>query len=349
MKNLPWLEYEGQTTPELMACKTTHRVDSILCAFEWGIQAKSKPDGERSLTDEERLVLAVMALTREVNNGGYDQFFVNSSRRFASTIVDSLRRIGCVTCANITEKAIQAAKFDVASPDSIFEEDDARDAVLAACDQEFYELSDITDKLFAFVEANQNRIQLVKGVPSPHRRIKSKRSNQTKLYARLMVSKPRTTNLSEARQMAIDAAKENEIEVTDKELNAAATLHAFESAMKGGDLAACEALVVPAFDLARDETSHCIVHRDYVKQLIGWGQISKAELLTRSYLEYLSTSDVSTLPIQNRILFWGTFLQEHRSQLEEAVNLFISAFPFENFDEPLPRQRFEPKEIPPRG
>ena len=91
MKNLEWLEYEGQTTSELMACKNTHRIDSILCAFEWGIQAKSKPEGEDALTDEERLVLAVMALTREVNNGGYHQFFVNSSSRFAPTIVDSLR------------------------------------------------------------------------------------------------------------------------------------------------------------------------------------------------------------------------------------------------------------------
>lgn len=346
MKNLPWLEYEGQTTQELMACKNTHRIDSILCAFEWGIQAKSKPEGEVALTDEERLVLAVMALTREVNNGGYNQFFVNSSRRFAPTIVDSLRQIGCVTCADITEKAIQAAKFDVASPDSILEEDDARDAILDACDQDFYQLTDIDDKLFAFVEANQNQIQLTKKAQVPRRKVKVQPSNQMKLHAHLSVSKPRTTSLDEARQLAREVAKELEIDVTDKEVDAVATLHAFESAIRNGDEEACEALAGLAFDLARDETTHCVAHREYVKQVIGRGETAKAEALTRSYLDYLASCDVSTLSTQNRILFWGTFLQEYRSQLPESVSVFIGAFPFENFDAPLPRMRFKPKEIP---
>jgi len=167
VKNLSWLEYEGQTTAELMACKNTHRIDSLLCAFEWGIQAKAGPDGADTLSNEERLVLGVMALTREVNNGGYHQFFLNSSHRFAPIIVDSLRRIGCLTCADITARAIRAAKFDAAFPESILEEDHARDEVLDACDQEFYQLSDIEDKLFAFVEANQSRIQLNKRLPVP--------------------------------------------------------------------------------------------------------------------------------------------------------------------------------------
>ena len=171
MKSLPWLDYEGQTTSELMACKNTHRIDSILCAFEWGIQAKAEPDGENALTDEERLVLAVMALTREVNNGGYHQFFVNSSRRFAPMVVDCLRRIGCATCAEITERAIQAAKFDMVSPDSILEDNDARDAILDECDQHFYQLTDIDDKLFTFVEENQNRIQLTNKAQPSRRRI----------------------------------------------------------------------------------------------------------------------------------------------------------------------------------
>jgi len=137
--------------------------------------------------------------------------------------------------------------------------------------------------------------------------------------------------------------------VTDKEVDAVATLHAFESATRKGDLIACEALAGPAFDRARVETTHCVVQRDYVNQLIGLGQTSKAETLTRSYLDYLATCDVSTLSTQNRILYWGTFLQEHRSRLPESVNIFIAAFPFENFSEPLPRQRFEPKEISPRS
>jgi hypothetical protein len=91
LQNLPWLDYSGEAASELIACKNSHRIDSLLCAFEEGIQNKREQQG--SVTDEERLVLAVMALEREVNNGGHRQFFVNSSREFAPVIEESLLRI----------------------------------------------------------------------------------------------------------------------------------------------------------------------------------------------------------------------------------------------------------------
>ena len=53
MEELPWLDYTGQSTPELIACKNSHRIDSLLCAFEEGIQAKLKPPGNGDLSDEE--------------------------------------------------------------------------------------------------------------------------------------------------------------------------------------------------------------------------------------------------------------------------------------------------------
>jgi hypothetical protein len=63
-----------------------------------------KQEATNSLTEEEHIVLAVEALEREVNNGGYDQFFTNSSREFVSTIVCSLRGIGCKKTSNITQR-----------------------------------------------------------------------------------------------------------------------------------------------------------------------------------------------------------------------------------------------------
>lgn len=118
MEKPPWLDYAGQTTSELIACKNTHSIASLLCAFEWGIQAKVGPGGEEELTKDERLVLAVMALQREVNNGGYSQFFTNSSRRFVPIIVDSLRRIGCVRTGPITTRAITALRIQNLDPDA---------------------------------------------------------------------------------------------------------------------------------------------------------------------------------------------------------------------------------------
>src|SRR6266446_834119 len=65
LEKLSWLDYTGQTTSELIGCKKSHRIDSLLCAFEEGIQAKLDQAGAGSITGEEDLVLAVMALERE--------------------------------------------------------------------------------------------------------------------------------------------------------------------------------------------------------------------------------------------------------------------------------------------
>jgi hypothetical protein len=65
--------------------------------------------GQRALSQEERTVLAVRALDREVNNGGYYQFFCNSSKQFAPEIVQSLF---CRRTARITQRAISAVGAD---------------------------------------------------------------------------------------------------------------------------------------------------------------------------------------------------------------------------------------------
>jgi len=79
----------GQTE-QLLALEGKYRIESPVHAFEQGISQKAEREGRQSLTEEERIVLAVEALEREVNNGGYDQFFVNSSREFARIIVGAL-------------------------------------------------------------------------------------------------------------------------------------------------------------------------------------------------------------------------------------------------------------------
>jgi hypothetical protein len=92
----------------LRSLEGTCRCDSLVLAFGEAIGQKSQRNGAKSLTVEERVVLAVEALEREVNNGGYGQFFINSSREFAPTIVDALQRIGGKKTASITQKAIKA-------------------------------------------------------------------------------------------------------------------------------------------------------------------------------------------------------------------------------------------------
>jgi hypothetical protein len=112
MADLLWLDnYSGQTLDELLALTDQYRVDSLVVALEQALEKKAARPGV-NLSIEETIVLAVEALEREVNNGGFSQFFINSSCVYTPLIVDALRRIVCPVSANIAEKAIQAAGFE---------------------------------------------------------------------------------------------------------------------------------------------------------------------------------------------------------------------------------------------
>lgn len=92
----------------MLALEETYAPYSLLFPIELAIQQKEER-GEEELSREELVVLAVEALEREVNNGGYGQFFVNSSRVYTPLILSSLSRIGCPETGKITEKALQSA------------------------------------------------------------------------------------------------------------------------------------------------------------------------------------------------------------------------------------------------
>ncbi len=299
MKKLPWLEYTGQTSSEILACKSTYRIDSLLCAFEEGIEAKVGIVGGGSSTGEERLVLAVMALDREVNNGGYDQFFVNSSRRFVPIIVDSLQRIECAATAAVTERAIAALRLSVPSPDAVSaimqSEDPRRDEMLTACDNDFYKLHEIERNLFRFIETHQDQIQLIKGTRPVRLCATPRVSNATTLFAHLLVSKSTDISLDGIHRAAQELARQNEIPATDAEIEGVAVLYAFGRALRARDLTACDLLAPRAFELMREDTLHCVLHRDWVKQLMQAGRGEAADASALTYLEYLRTCDRATL------------------------------------------------------
>jgi hypothetical protein len=107
----------------------------------------------------------VEALEREVNNGGYDQFFTNSSRKFAPTIVDSLRRIGCRKTATITQKAIKALGVSDLTAEAIASAmastSEQRLAKFNRCDEAYFKNAEpIAERLFAFIKANRSGLSL---------------------------------------------------------------------------------------------------------------------------------------------------------------------------------------------
>jgi Domain of unknown function (DUF4375) len=149
MANLKSLNgYSGQTLDQLLSLEGEYRIDSLLAAMEQAISQKAARAGDGSLSPEERVVLAVEALEREVNNGGYDQFFVNSSREYAPIIADALTRIGCPKTCEVTRNALDALGLD------------ELDEGLARCDGAYYDSGEEIDvALFEFVKANRASIK----------------------------------------------------------------------------------------------------------------------------------------------------------------------------------------------
>jgi Domain of unknown function (DUF4375) len=153
--------YGGQTLDELLAVTDTYREDSIILAIEQALQQKTPTD----ISPPEHVVLVVEALEREVNNGGYNQFFLNEPE-YAHDIVSALTQIGCAETARITRDAtevlglrpdwtteqIQAASADMP------EDADER---LGQLDDEFFAYPDpIEDRLLAFIRDNAATIRL---------------------------------------------------------------------------------------------------------------------------------------------------------------------------------------------
>lgn len=153
--------YEGQSTEELLALEGAFRIDSLVLAFEQAIQGKSS----ESISVEESYVLAVEGLEREVNNGGYSQFFVNSSGEFASIIEGALRAIGCPKTADITRDAIAALGVGTLTAETVaaavLANDESIEQALATCDDRYFANDEpIADRLFRWIAAHKDRVRV---------------------------------------------------------------------------------------------------------------------------------------------------------------------------------------------
>lgn len=153
--------YGGQSTEDLLALEREYRVDSLVLAFEEAIQRKSP----ESISREESYVLAVEGLEREVNNGGYGQFFINSSNEFAPLIETALRAIDCPKTADITRDAIAALRVETVTSESVaaaaLGDDKSIQAALAACDDRYFTNDEpIADRLFRWIAANTHRVRV---------------------------------------------------------------------------------------------------------------------------------------------------------------------------------------------
>jgi hypothetical protein len=156
-------KYQGQSVDELIGLQNTHRIDSIVLAFESALDVRR--DNGEELTGVEWVILVIEGLEREVNNGGFSQFFYNSTVEYAPLMVASLNNIGCYQVANIAQRAIDILAVDSLDPDTIEKRMDPDDEVLEQALGELDELyfknhEVLSNALFEYIKNNRISIKL---------------------------------------------------------------------------------------------------------------------------------------------------------------------------------------------
>lgn len=106
----------------------------------------------------QKVFSAIWALESEVNNGGFSQYFLNSSSETAGFVAEALETIGAPRTAEICKRAIGAAFPEGLPPTpeaiSLAASDfpDETEEKLDALDREFYQYPhNLTELLFAYV------------------------------------------------------------------------------------------------------------------------------------------------------------------------------------------------------
>lgn len=100
------------------------------------------------LSEPERVFYIAQELEAEVNNGGFSQFFYNSSGDFSNELVSVFSEIGAQATAAICQKAIAAFGCDIPADRDEREEllddmeSDVFDEILNECDNAFYNYED---------------------------------------------------------------------------------------------------------------------------------------------------------------------------------------------------------------
>ena len=121
---------------------------------------------QSSLSNIEKNVIYIENLEREVNNGGIDQFFSNSSGNYAHETVTALEEIGAQKTSDLLKKAISVFPDGDVPKDrekrrEVMEEieDDSEDT-WNELDDKFYEYEDdIPSLILSYIRSNRKEFK----------------------------------------------------------------------------------------------------------------------------------------------------------------------------------------------
>ena len=142
--------------------KLTDTNDFVVTMTEY-LDNKTKYGEDMSaLSEAERIFYITQTLEMEVNNGGFSQFFYNSSGNFSNELVGAFTAIGENATAGICQKAISAFGCDIpvdrAEREEMLDEleSDEINKILEECDSAFCDYEDDLNQLnYSFVMKNK--------------------------------------------------------------------------------------------------------------------------------------------------------------------------------------------------
>jgi hypothetical protein len=155
---------QGEKKPDINALLSSPdtnnaiiEIDNYICKLcTWG-------DTLDGLTEPQKTFYFNQNLEREINNGGLNQYFYNSSGDFAHETIASLRTIGAGKTADILQKAIDqfpgsaVPKDRVKRQEELEQIEDTANEVWEQLDQAFYKYEDNLNYLnIEYVKQNRN-------------------------------------------------------------------------------------------------------------------------------------------------------------------------------------------------
>jgi hypothetical protein len=97
----------GRTVAEVMKHRGKAPAHELDANIGFILLDKEERKGLASFSRAERYVYAVEGMVREVNNGGWSQFFSNSSGALAGDLVPALQAIGSTKNLSIAQRALK--------------------------------------------------------------------------------------------------------------------------------------------------------------------------------------------------------------------------------------------------
>lgn len=158
----------GTSIPDILSHRGKEEDSSLAYSIGFQLMEKIEKYGIENLTNEEKWFYAVYELDNEVNNGGYLQYFDNSSGDLAYLIIDALQTIGSKKVLESTKSALDIyGKMPSKDREERMNEittitNDYENNLWDECDSFFYDIEDenIESLLIDYVASNNKKFKL---------------------------------------------------------------------------------------------------------------------------------------------------------------------------------------------